>query len=473
MRAMRRLVWVLWAVAACSFDASGVGGGSGSIDAPPGAADANVDAMVDASTVGCSCAGNTLKCTGQPDQSCSLGCSMASGAHCEALVPSNGVSLTELNAATAALATTPSSGTTTSHDYVINTDTGEIDDYGDDGFPNNTPTVVRAAGTGANGGIVFDTIGPTISVLAVDNVDFAANSTVYGFGTRALVILSRGDVSIQGDVDFSAGCYDAGGAYDPTCAGPGGGAGGTNLVAATGCGAGGAGLAGHFTGGGGGAMGAVGGAGGDFSGGNKGGPGGSVAACPDATLVPLAGGSGGGVGAAGTGGFGGGGGGALQITSLTKIGLTHPGVASTPTEIYVGGSGGRGTPTTDDGGGGGGAGGGILLEAPMVVVHATLAANGAGGGGGRVTGASADGQMGTTSVMQALGGVGDGTGMNTGRGGFGGAAAGAASQGVAGADGTGGGGGAIGRIRINTKGPADTAGGTISPNAATGPIVVQ
>ncbi|HTJ44174.1 MAG TPA: hypothetical protein VL463_18850 [Kofleriaceae bacterium] len=474
---MRSFVVVVLGLAACQFDKSGVG--AGGIDAPIGSADANVDAMVDASQVGCKCSGNTLSgCQGQPDMVCDLGCSTTGGAHCKQIVPSNGVPLTDLNGVTAALETTSAGQINSRHEYTIDTDTGEILDYGVDGFPTNpTPTTIRAAGTGVLSGMEFDTAG-AVNVLGVDSLHIASDSTLYGFGTHPLAILSRGDVLIEGDIDFSAGCYDQQGDFNYSCAGPGGGVGGTQAGGATGCGPGANGVAGHATGGGGGGMSTKGGNGGDYSNGNKGGAGGSMASCPGPTLEPLAGGGGGGVAAAGAGGDGGGGGGGLQITSLTSITVTHPVNASNTSEIYVGGQGGRGTPTTNGGGGGGGAGGAILLEAITVTVSSggVLAANGGGGGGGRITGTTADGGGGTSTTSQALGGAGDGVGGNTGRGGLGGSALGMASPGSGpqNQDGTGGGGGAAGRVRLNAK-PAgvDTTTGIVSPVASVGQIPVQ
>jgi hypothetical protein len=437
-------------------------------------ADAPADARVDANLCG-HCAGDVVTgCEGQPDTTCTLGCSDAGGAHCKELVPSNGVPLTSLSAVTAGLTTLSAATTGSRHEYTIDTDTGEILDYGDDGFPNSASTTIRAAGSGTNAGMAF-TIAGTVAVLGVDSVHIADNSVLYGFGSHSLVVLSRNDVLIEGAIDLSGGCYDALHVFERTCAGPGGGGGATASAGADGCGPGANGLTSKFTGGGGGGFATSGAPGGDYSPGNRGGAGGVATACADASLVPLQGGGGGGHGGGTSGGAGGGGGGALQITSLGTITISHPAAATAAAEISVAGAGGQGPPTVAAGGGGGGAGGAILLEARVIAVHATLAANGGGGGGGRIVGASADGNAGTTTTQQAQGGAGDGVNGDTGRGGLGGAALGAPSPGtLAGTEGTGGGGGATGRVRLNTlTGAVDLANATISPGAAIGTLVAQ
>jgi hypothetical protein len=472
MRARRVLLVTLGLVAACSFDRHGIGSDA-VIDGAGGGPDASVDAMFDANTCG-HCSGSVITgCAGQPDVSCELGCSEDGGAHCKQLVPSNGVPLSVLSGVTAGLTTVGALTPPDKREYTINTDTGEILDYGDNGFPLGIPTTIRKAANGINAGIGFTTVG-SVAVLAVDSLHVGAESVVYGFGSHPLVVLSRKDVLIEGTVDFSSGCYDDLGTYITTCGGPGGGVGGTVSSSAGGCAPGADGLLSHFTGGGGGGFGANGAAGGDFSNGSKGGAGGVATSCAGATLVPLQGGGGGGQGGGNDGGDGGGGGGALQITSLATITLTHPQAAMLTTEIYVAGQGGTGTPTPNSGGGGGGAGGAILLEAKSVVVHGTLAANGGGGGGGRLVGPDADGKAGTSTAVQAAGGAGDGVAGMAGHGGFGGAALGAASQGIGNVDGTGGGGGALGRVRLNTLGgTADTIGSTVSPLFTQGKIVTQ
>ena len=463
-------------VGACSFDRSGPANGgtaTDAADAPMSMADAMVDGSPDAMLCASACAGDVLKgCNGDPDQTCDLGCSTSPTPHCKQVVPSNSVSLGGLSGVTGPFDTMSSQTGGQRREYTIDTDTGEILDYGDGGYPTNTqPTTVRGAGIGVRNGLGFATPS-NLAVLSVDSMHLAADSVVYGFGSRPLVILSRGDVLIEGAIDFSAGCYQPDGTFDTGCGGAGGGAGATAATAAGGCGPGGNGSANHFTGGGGGGMGTDGGHGGDFSMGNLGGLAGSAAGCPNASLEPLTGGGGGGIGGGDQGGPGGGGGGALQITSLTSITISHPGGAAATTEIYAAGAGGTGTPADNKGGGGGGAGGGVLLEAPAVTISATVTANGGGGGGGRPK--DNDGAYGTHDTSQALGGAGGGPAKLDGAGGLGGALLGNAGAGLVNGDGTGGGGGAVGRIRINTPtSSANLVGATISPSASQGMLVIQ
>jgi hypothetical protein len=464
MRAMRRLAVVLVVmVAACRFDRGGI------------ALDGGIDASVDASTCGvCNAAGDTLLgCEGQPDRGCPLGCSSAGSPHCMEVAPSNGVTLGLLDGVTGKLETQRAATVNQRRTYTIDTDSGKIVDYGDTGFPLTPLTTVRDGVTGVSQGMRFEIVG-AIGVLVVDAAHIAADSRLLGVGGRPLAILSRGDVLIEGAIDFGASCYlDDHITVDYACPGPGGGRGGHDNNAATGCGPGGAGLASHSTGGGGGAMGNAGGPGG-MQMGARGGLAGNKTQCWGSGLQPFGGGGGGGAGGNGQGGDGGGGGGAIQISGLTSITINHPLNASTTTEIYAGGAGGRGTPTTDNGGGGGGAGGGILLEAPTVIVHGVLAANGGGGGGGRVTGPLADGTAGSETLMQAPGGAGDGVGNKTGSGGLGGAQKGVASMGIGGDDGTGGGGGAAGVVQLKWHDAASNVNdGQVSPTANKGPLGVQ
>ncbi len=459
------------ALGACSFDKAGIGAGGS--DAP-GGIDAATDGPPADTACAASCVGNVLKgCEGAPDMTCALGCSTSGGAHCGAIVPSNGVTLEDLTGVTGGFTTTVPADTSTRHEYTINTDTGLIQDWGVAGFPNGTPTTVRAAGTGVKNGMTFRTTA-ALAVLGVDHVTLARETVVYGFGSRPLAIISEGDVAIEGALDFSAGCYDADGVtFLTSCAGAGGGAGSTSENA-TGCGAGQDGVDSHSTGGGGGGFAAAGGKGGDFMG-ASGGLGGTTAACPGATLEPLKGGGGGGAGRKGKGGAGGGGGGGIQITSLTRIGLIHATGGVNDTMIYVAGAGGAGATEANIGGGGGGAGGAILLEAPMVQLGtaAILAANGGGGGGGRQATQAADGAYGTKTQAQAAGGAGDAVVATTGRGGVGGARLGGAAAGTGGGDGTGGGGGGVGRIRINALSPTTTTGAVVSPEHTAGTLNVQ
>ncbi|MCE9579923.1 MAG: hypothetical protein K8W52_42795 [Deltaproteobacteria bacterium] len=468
---MVRLGLLLVVLGACSFDKTGIGAGN---DGPPGGIDAATDGPPADAACASSCVGAVLKgCGGSPDITCDLGCSTMGGAHCEVVVPSNGVGLDALTGVTGGITTTTPADPQSRHEYTIDTDTGLIQDWGTSGFPSGSPSTVRAAGTGVRNGMNFQT-SASLATLAVDHLTIARDSVLYGFGTRPLAILSSGDVAIEGAIDFSAGCYDADGTtFLTSCGGAGGGAGSTNKNAG-GCGAGGDGVDSHATGGGGGGYSTAGAKGGDFMG-ATGGAAGTSAACPGVTLEPLAGGGGGGAGSSGKGGAGGGGGGAIQITSLTRIGLTHSTGTVNDTMIYVAGAGGSGPTEANIGGGGGGAGGAILLEAPMVQIGSTaiLSANGGGGGGGRQVGLVANGAYGTKTTSQAAGGAGDAVVATTGRGGAGGARLGAPAVGTGGGDGTGGGGGAVGRIRINTLAAPTLTGAVVSPDASTGALKLQ
>jgi hypothetical protein len=170
-----------------------------------------------------------------------------------------------------------------------------------------------------------------------------------------------------------------------------------------------------------------------------------------ATLVPLVGGSAGGSGECG---LPGGGGGALQIIAGTSIIVRSLG------SINAGGGGGGSGCGNYGGPGGGGAGGAILLEAPMVTILGTLAANGGGGAAQGVAGTAGTANNLPSSGGSAYAGVGSagatiggGNGMDL----------------DAGAPFNVGGGGGAGRIRINTNaGNFVFDGGIISPDLSTG-----
>jgi hypothetical protein len=162
--------------------------------------------------------------------------------------------------------------------------------------------------------------------------------------------------------------------------------------------------------------------------------------------------------------FGSKGGGAIEIVAGQSITVGLFG------HIHAGGQG--GTYETA----GGGSGGAILLEAPTVIIHGTLAANGGGGIGiGNLDGWS-NGADGNPSAQPALGGV-DGLDGGTATGGIG--SAGTTVNGGNGGPpdpngtGAGSGGGGAGRIRINTASGSATIddgdGGTsnVSPALST------
>ena len=373
---------------------------------------------------------------------CPLGCDEQELV-CLGLVPSNGATVGQLDGATAGLTVPASTGI--DDRAGIDTDTGRIVAGG---------VEVRAAGEGVVDGIGFYPLPDSnIAVLAMTALVVEPDGYLFAVGSRALVILSAGDVRIQGVVDVSA--SPCPGEEAARCAGPGGGDGALDLTEqAGGCAPGknGDGLdgVGDETGGGGGGMGRDGGAGGLGGDGTAPGAGGNIndSNCPRTALVPLEGGSGGGAGGIdGLGGLGGGGGGAIQITSLTRIVVQGQAGAVEATGIRAsGGGGGPGRNST--GGGGGGSGGAILLEAPAIELRAAvLAANGGGGGGGGEDVVGGDlvtaGEDGRFGAEQARGGVG------LFGGGVGGSFAGPAGIGAGGGDATGGGGGGVGRIRLN------------------------
>jgi hypothetical protein len=239
--------------------------------------------------------------------------------------------------------------------------------------------------------------GTDLAVLHVDGLVVTTGAIVTITGSRPLVIVAGGDVTIAGTLDA--------GAHGVT-PGPGG--------AAPGLGSG-AGTQGQHdagtdsdTGGGGAGYGGGGAAGGVMSGCTVTlNPGGGGPGYGDDPITLLAGGSGGGP-ASGTSCLpvdpGGAGGGALQISSQTQIDISG--------QINAGGGGGTGG--TDCGqadvnsGAGGGAGGAVVLQAPAITSTGTIAANGGGGGGSSVTnmGSGQPGQDGQLGATAALGGTG-------------------------------------------------------------------
>ncbi len=246
-------------------------------------------------------------------------------------------------------------------------------------------------------------------------------------GTRALAIVSAGELDVEGAVDVSGKASAAGpGALDV----------GGGVGSASPCDGGtGASAGAGFGGDGGGAPGAFGGMfygedAGQFVGGSRGG-----SACVQ----------------------GGGGGGALQLSSATSL-LVLP--AGSLRAAGGGGSGGTGASA-----GGGGSGGTIFLESLAAFLISTdVSANGGGGGGAGIT-AGVDG---LTSQKAAPGGLAGDGGAN---GGSGGVAAVSPTDGVAdttNASVSGGGGGAVGRIWLRSmKAPTGT------PSFSPGPVVLS
>jgi hypothetical protein len=228
---------------------------------------------------------------------------------------------------------------------------------------------------------------PTLGIFVFGRVFVPATTVIRVVGNAAFVLLSTGDVLVEGVIDGGAnGAQSGPGGYDGGPVGlPGEGMcpgqpGQSVLTCPKGCasGAGGGGLGG--SGGVGGEVGCtISGVAVSLAGGLGGGP------CATAELTPLVGGSGGGGGtplqnvSSSSPGLGGGGGGAIQISSRGLIRIGAQGGILVP-----GGGGGQ---TTSGGGTGGGAGGAILLECDHLVVYTEsfLAANGGGGGGGDCT----------------------------------------------------------------------------------------
>ncbi len=466
MRFFGVMVAVL-ALSACQFDQGGLGfgaddGGTNGADARrPGDGGATVNAGgadarpgPDANgtcTSACVNATQFRDCSqGGAVIDCPLGCGGGvADPHCQEMVPSNGVTRADLSGVTKGLVV-PKNKT-----GFVNVDTGEIIVNG------NT---VRDAGNGIDAGIGYFQRGG-LAVFALSSVSLGEGSSVRLSGNRPVILLSDGDVSIDGGtLDLTGGCFNS---TETTCGGAGGGNGAFGTFGASGCGPGGNGTGGNNgpeAGGGGGGMGAVGAKGGDGDGTRPGGSGGIITSCPGPTLVPLGGGSGGGRGGGGDqlGGNGGGGGGGVQISSFTSISLTKAGPKRGA--IDAGGSGGSGN--DGNGGGGAGSGGGILLEAPSITVsNATLAANGGGGGDG---GGGTDGESGTLTTQPAAGG----TGGNPG--GDGGALNDAAQPGTGPTDGGGGGGAGVGIIRLNVPASGlSLSGEIISPAHTRGDLSVQ
>ena len=380
--------------------------------------------------------------------SCTLGCG-GMPASCLELVPSNVGDRVALDASAMPFVV--------SDDLVFHTDDGHIETL--------AGGTVRPAGVGDIGGAHFERLPPVspggaeLGVFAVGSLTVDEGARLVGVGAPALVILSAGDVTIDGAVRVDAVWLveehkgDAG--SDPVAAGsPGGTA--TEPGLGPGGGGGGSGRAGGDDedegGGGGGSFGPSGGAGGGTGGGTPSAPYGEPA------LVPLVGGSGGGGGAGSGGEDGGGGGGALQITSGGTITVGPTGVVS----AHGGGglaAGGTAALPRHGAGGGGGSGGAALLEAAVVTIAGAVAANGGGGGGGSRRGLSGqDGDHGSEIEVPSQGGEPGG-------------AAGSGAEGVAAAGSVveqrgGGGGGGAGRIRINTA--RGTESFTLLPSTTSG-----
>lgn len=304
------------------------------------------------------------------------------------------------------------------------------------------------------------TVGLPVGVFVLKTKSFTTGGNVTVVGTRALVVVAAGDVTIKHVFSVSARTQNSGpGAIldDNACAG--GSTAGTTSSGWAGAGGGGFGTAGGRGGTGGSPM---------LAAGTAGGVSGTT------ELVPLRGGCPGGRDInSGADYTAGGGGGALQLVSGTKIELGDNGF------ITANGSGGGkykgnllfcgiGAPCGH--GDGGGAGGAILLEAPLVDVGALggIVANG-GGGACDPNGLAAAGGL---TATPAAGVACTTPGVKGGDGAAGTIAAQNGGNGVGTLPVGGGGGGGAGRIRVNTV-TAFAPAGVVSGVRTAGPLGVR
>ena len=281
--------------------------------------------------------------------------------------------------------------------------------------------------TGANQNAYCVVQGTSVSVTA----------TVRATGSKPLVILATGTITVDSTLDVS----DGGANYNPgSCS-----AGGTPTTAQGGAG-------GSFTG--------RGGAGGGVASG-LGPTGGATTSTP-----AVRGGCNGGTGSGATAGVGGRGGGAVYLIAKTSISVSATGGITAIGGAGAGASAPGDAASAGAGGGGGGSGGFIGFDAPTVTVAGIVFANGGGGGEGATP--LKDGNDGGASAGPTMaGGGGSGAAPKGGDGGIGssgatragGNASAGGSCGRGGASGGGGGGGA-GMIYVH---PAQTLGGQVAP----------
>ncbi|CAN5715595.1 hypothetical protein BH11MYX4_BH11MYX4_36390 [soil metagenome] len=289
-----------------------------------------------------------------------------------------------------------------------------------------------------------------VSLFVAKSFRIETSTTVRTKGALPIVLAALDDLSVFGTVIVIPGT--SGGAAETPHYLRGGGAGGGSAASESG----------------------LAGGGGSFCG--LGGRGGAAAtdtlapspAYGNPELVPLVGGSGG-----ATSFFSGatnpGGGGALQLLAGRSIFIAASGAVSLP-----GGAGDRGDSEIGGpgkfGAGGGGSGGALLVEAPVVRVEGTFAANGGGGGGAGDGGTP--GAYGTAEARAAKGGGGPVLGGD-----------GSSATAIGGTDGiwdptkrdrltndsaaASGGGGGAGRIRINTSTGHAIVTGVVAPALTT------
>lgn len=272
--------------------------------------------------------------------------------------------------------------------------------------------------------------GPQVRVVSVTGLDVPPGITVNVVGQYGLVVVVRGDVTVDGLVLASANHTTpaAGSRTAAACGASAGVVGTAGSIFAPGDASGGSGGGGH---------GGAGAAGGNGGLGNvaPGGPGGG--ADTNLALRPLRGGCPGGVGS----GMPAAGGGAIQISAAGRINISGM--------IAAGGGGAAALDITVPAPAGG-SGGGILLEAGTVAMTsgAAVTANGGAGADGSGTAAACSGENGHPGNATPAAG-GSCTASTDITGGAGGAGTTPAHGGDSGTRGTGGGGG-VGRIAIHS-----------------------
>jgi len=295
--------------------------------------------------------------------------------------------------------------------------------------------------------MVIDQGGTPALLISSDDFRIDAGVALRVSGSRPLIIASRSNITIAGDISINGIRTSPAAGSDPS-----------NLCTVTAPTAGISGAGGAGGGGGGGflAAGGAGGAGDADTGLKAGGASGAAVTVP--TIVR--GGCSGALGGSGGGGnaAGGAGGGAIQLTAKSAITIAG--------SINAGGGGGNPGTITDGGGAGGGAGGYIGLEAPSITIGGGIAANGGGGGEGNNATAVIAGADGQVSTASALGGSSSNCGA---AGGSGGALSMPSGQSVTIVDtcGGGGGGGGVGFILVWGQ---LVALGTVSPMAIQNPF---
>ncbi len=287
-------------------------------------------------------------------------------------------------------------------------------------------------------------------VVIARDITVPVNKKLTGVGSRPLVILATGTLTIAGLVDVaSKGNGMIGAAARASCPGA---LTGAAAQPPTGGGAGGAG----------GSLGMLGGAGGKGALGSMGGTPQDVAD-PVMLAGGCPGGAGGVGGSSGGGGKGGAGGGTVYLIAGTRIAISGVVNAS-----GTGGGAGTSGLGSGGGGGGGGAGGFIGLDAPQIDITGQVFANGGGGGGGNGTMASMPGMPGgepTSPMLPAGGGTPGAGGAGMGGRGFAGPFAPTAGNlSNANYSGGGGGGGGAGVIAVYGVAPG-SIGGAVSPAA--------